>query len=63
MRRSASFSASDTLWIGYLYRIHRVVIPRVRVRGCARSGAHCYCLCICNWYCICKLLSVSVFLS
>lgn len=38
---------SDTLWIGYLYRIHTVPIPRVRACVCARSCAHCLCTCIC----------------
>lgn len=38
---------SDTLWIGYLYRIHTVPIPRVHACVCARSCAHCLCTCIC----------------
>ena len=39
--------SSDTLWIGYLYRIHTVPIPRVHACVCARSCAHCLCTCIC----------------
>ena len=34
-------------WIGYLYRIHTVPIPRVHACVCARSCAHCLCTCIC----------------
>ena len=44
---SANSSASDTLWIWYLYRIYRVAIHRVRACVCARSCAHCLCTCIC----------------
>lgn len=36
MRRSASFSASDTLWIGYLYRTDTSG-ARVRVRAIVRA--------------------------